>query len=730
MDELLAKPDVSLVDHLWAVMRLGDEIAHRLKLDERLRVKAILACALHDVGKATVDFQEYIRGKRGKAYPHPLASMPFVLVAESLLARRHRWQQHDLSATGAVLTHHSPLGPELYVGYSDAVPVLHPKLFDTLELVWELLRRIGIEGLPESGEFLKSVHFLLMEPPAAILDGRGAIPGKTLRGILQSLSPREFALVKAVLHLADWLASAKEHNSSILFLEGGRAKIESGIRKREKEGKFLLREFQCRAAASPADVIWLRAPTGTGKTEALLLWAGDTERLLYLLPTQATVNAMWKRLRRIYGDDSVALAHGKASYILRRESDEDPLDKRLFGSVFAKPVTVATLDQYLLAHLNGRHWEERRSLSRSATLLLDEIHAYEPYTLGLLVEALEREMPSRLALASATLPPALLDLFPKGELIEAENMLWRRTRHRLLFKDGLLQEGILEAIAYAREGKTVLIVANTISDAQSLYQSLKDEFDWERRHLLHARFTFRDRQVKEAQVENPLPGTIFIATQVVEVSLDISYDVLITEVAPIDALVQRMGRVNRHGEKLPAPVIVYHQWSEGAQRVYGKEILEWSLELLKGLSETPTDYELAEATNKLYEHVMASEGWKKEFEEGRQTLKEIQHILGCYTINLSDEEMRQRFTARRGHVSVEVLPYVFMHEAYELKECGEGWRLPELLVPVPVYWLRRSEFFTPIEDLHCIQTTLEYSAELGLIAPKKEQGALGYVLVD
>ncbi len=87
----------------------------------------------------------------------------------------------------------------------------------------------------------------------------------------------------------------------------------------------------------------------------------------------------------------VGLAHGRASYLLRQEADEDPLDARLFGSVFAKPVTVATLDQYLLAHLHGRHWEERRSLVRRATLVLDEIHAYEPYTLGLLLEALRRE---------------------------------------------------------------------------------------------------------------------------------------------------------------------------------------------------------------------------------------------------------------------------------------------------------------------------------------------------
>ena len=67
-------------------------------------------------------------------------------------------------------------------------------------------------------------------------------------------------------------------------------------------------------------------------------------------------------------------------------------------------MTIATLDQFLMAHLHGRHWEERQTLARPTTVILDEIHAYEPYTLGLLLEALRRERPARLALASATLP--------------------------------------------------------------------------------------------------------------------------------------------------------------------------------------------------------------------------------------------------------------------------------------------------------------------------------------
>jgi len=747
----LGKPDVPLVDHLRDVLLLGDHIARRLGLEKRLRMQALLACALHDIGKATRSFQEYMQAaraleeakargatdrdlqnlqssvnkKKKAAYPHALASLPLVLIAERHLAKENGWEPHRLSATGAVLTHHSPLGPELYQGYS--VPDLdHPALFQAIEAVWALLEQVGIGPLPPARQLLH--HPLIKLSPSAIL--RQTLPdldqgrSTSLLGLLQQQPVEEFAQVKTVLHLADWLASAKRQDVSVFFLSGGGRRIADYV------SPFRLRQFQRQAGETGDDVLWLRAPTGTGKTEALLLWAGDTERLLYLLPTQATVNAMWQRLKKVYGEEEVGLAHGRASYMLRQEADQDSLDARLFGSVFARPVTVATLDQYILAHLHGRHWEERRTLARQATIVVDEVHTYEPYTLGLLLAALEREQPARLAVASATLPTSLLQLFPKGKLIDAEPELWQRARHRLKLHDSPLDSCVDEVVAAARDGQRVLVVANTVRQAQELYRIIKSELGPSDVHLLHSRFTFRDRQRKERQAESPAPGTVFIATQVVEVSLDISYDVLFTEVAPMDALVQRMGRVNRRGDRPPAPVHLFCQPSEGAQHIYGRHVLERSLQLVRALPSIPTDAELVEATHQLYQWVTATVEWQKDLQAGRDTLREVQSVQGCYTIDLSDPEMRQRFTARRGHITVEVLPCIFRDEAYAFKDSGEGWRLPELLVPVPIYWFRQQpSAFTPLKDLGCYQTTLPYDPELGLCPPDGESEA-SFALLD
>ena len=726
MDELilLGKPDVPLLSHLKEVIEQGKILASYLGLSPALEKRALLACAFHDVGKATKSFQDYMRRKRGRSYPHALASFPFALAVELYTL------QASLLAAAAVLSHHSPLGPEVYRGYKDGKPpdyVGHKALASFLEEVTSLLREIIKENNFPNAQVLLDFFKKTGENPASLLEevfSWGA-EQKSLRGLLKELPSRDFADVKTVLQLADWVASSGKARAKDLFLHRGRNLMLAGIK------DIKLRSFQKKASEMKGEKLWLRAPTGTGKTEALLLWAGDTGRLLYLLPTQATANAMWKRLKKIYGEENVGLAHGRAGYILRKEQEEDPLDVRLWSSVFAKPVVVGTLDQYLMANLQGRHWEIRRSLARRATIVLDEIHSYDPYTLGLLQEALAQEPPARLAFASATLPEFLPELLGRGPLLEAEAPLWQRRRHELRLCVEPIDSALEEILLLAKEGKRVLVIANTVRKAQEIYQALQEHGDCQA-HILHSRFAFRDRWKKEEQVGETPRGTILVATQIVEVSLDISYDVLFTEVAPIDALVQRLGRVNRRGitsEGIiapPAPVFIFLDWDKGSERIYGREMLTWSKDILDDISQHPTDGEWVKATNKLYEIQISSPSYQEDLWEGQQTLREVQRILGCYTIDLSDEEMQKKFTTRKGQLSVEVLPQALKDEAFALKERGELWRLVELLVPVPVYWLPAfSHWFSPLSDLGIFLTDLPYSEEMGLMPPGEGEAPSG-----
>jgi len=723
---LLAKPDETLLEHLKKVVEEGRKIAHFLGLSPEMREKALLACLFHDLGKATESFQAKMRGERGRAYPHPLASLPFIIVTGNLS------DPLSLAAAAAVLTHHSPLNKDLYREFKDksADYVSEETLKDLLQGLSDLLDKYELGDHFPLYESLKLIR-LYNKRPALLLEQNLRWEGetKTLRLIFKELPSQEYAAIKTVLMLADWLISSRKFSAEDLFLFEGENKLKAYL----SQKNLTLREFQHKMSQLTEKRVWLRAPTGTGKTEALLLWANDAERIIYLLPTQATANAMWKRLRAIYGEDKVGLAHGRAGYILRKEIEEEPLDFKLWASVFAKPVVVATVDQYLLAHLQGRHWEIRRTLAKNSALIMGEIHSYDPYTLGLLKAALEKEPPYKLALASATLPEFLISLLGEGPLVEAEKNLWKRKRHKIILHSDYLDHYISQIIEEARKGHKVLVIVNTVAKAQEIYQLLygllKNKIsylDESLLQLLHARFAFKDRWRKEEKLQNPPPATILISTQIVEVSLDISFDVLFTEIAPIDALVQRLGRVNRRGDNPPAPVHVFLEWYPGSEKIYGKNILEISTEILRDIQSEPSDGEWVQATNELYRKLVFSPAYQKDLQEGEKTLKEIQHILGCYTIDLSDEELQKKFTTRKGQLSVEVLPYIFKDQVYTLKEQGELWRLVEFLVPVPLWWLGTyPQWFSKDEDLAVYWTDLHYDEKVGLRLPGEEESPSG-----
>ena len=727
---LLAKPDVLLLDHLQEVAAEGDGIARTLALDPELRARALLACALHDLGKATTAFQDYIRGQAARAFPHALAALPFVLVAERALPGPPESGLPALEATAAVIAHHSPLHPRLYLTV-EGNPPWEPGLEALLDALRQLLAGFGIEGLPDGASWAARAWALLARAsgPALLLAQELAHEGgrASLRGLLQQQDPRRFAAVMTVLHLADWRVSAfAERRRPFVLGADGRARVEAWL-----AGLPTLRCFQ-REAASAHDVpvLHLRAPTGTGKTEALLAYARDSRRILYLLPTQATANAMFARLRSMFGRDRVGLVHGRASWLLRREVEEERpeeakdevRDRLLFARVFAAPITVATLDQYLMGYLRGRHWEERTTLARAAAVLVDEIHAYEPYTLGLLLRAVADDPPRRLAFASATLPDPLLHHLPRGRLLEAEEPFWRRTRHHIGLHDAsLVEEGAALAAELCRQGRSVLAVANTVAGARDLYRKLR-ALGLEDVHLLHARFVLRDRLQREKRVRQVRPGRCLVATQIVEVSLDISYDVLLTEIAPPDALVQRMGRVNRQGHSPPAPVHLFLRTDSAVAKVYRREVLDMSAGLLRDLPPHPTDRELVALTCRFYEVLTTRADWQRELEEGRRTPGEIAHILGCFTIDLTDEELRARFATRRGLLSVDVLPACFADEARTWVEAGARWRLVELLVPVPLgWWHAWPERFQRDSGLDVVVTDLRYDPDLGLL-PASEAG--------
>lgn len=349
---------------------------------------------------------------------------------------------------------------------------------------------------------------------------------------------------------------------------------------------------------------------------ARLLAAGQADAIVFALPTQATANAMFARLERVAprlfpGGANLLLAHGKAGYnrnfkALKRarrptaQGCEEALaqcvawlgasrKRALLGQI-----GVCTIDQVLLSVLPVRHQFVRAFGVRKAVLILDEIHAYDAYMYGLLHRALEGQSRADgcAVLLSATLPAhqkaALCKAWnPKAKLPEANPypLVTHIADHRVSlyeldqaelppsrsvalatwYSPDLLPDDIrCEAIiAAAQAGALVGVVCNLVKDAQQLAERLRQQLDGLGSRipvdLFHARFCFADRMAREEEVIAHYGkkaargmGRILVATQVIEQSLDLDFDWLITQLCPVDLLFQRLGRLHRHSRHRPA----------------------------------------------------------------------------------------------------------------------------------------------------------------------------------
>ncbi|HWV16182.1 MAG TPA: CRISPR-associated helicase Cas3' [Cellvibrio sp.] len=362
--------------------------------------------------------------------------------------------------------------------------------------------------------------------------------------------------------------------------------------------------------------------TGAGKTEAAmvlvhrLMAAGLANGLYVGLPTMATANAMYKRMAESYRGlyvgqqlPSLVLAHG-ASQLSQSFSDSVVLSKQLddknyepnelSASAYCNywladsrkkallaDVGVGTIDQALLGVLPARHQSLRLLGLTNKVLLVDEVHAFDPYMRSLLAALLQAHAAQggSVILLSATLPYSfrceLSNAFARGcalpaptlhetakypwvTQLNAENFLeapiaTRKSVERRVVVQRLGNE--TEAFSLIKQtveqGQCVCWIRNTVNDARNAYQQLQNQIwvDSENLTLFHSRYTMIDRQSLEADVLQRFgktsqsaerTGQILIATQVVEQSLDLDFDVMISDLAPVDLLIQRAGRLQRH----------------------------------------------------------------------------------------------------------------------------------------------------------------------------------------
>ena len=343
---------------------------------------------------------------------------------------------------------------------------------------------------------------------------------------------------------------------------------------------------------------FLIAPTGSGKTEASLLWADNNQndnfskRIFYLLPYTASINAMYDRLTTLLGNEElVGLSHGKASYFIYKSlSESNKNDVKQIQNLTKKiyrPYKIITPFQIIKYLFSVKGFEMGLSELANGLIIIDEVHAYDARTTCLLLETckfLKEKLWCDIFIMSATLPTFLKNLFSEELFIDNIIQLDSKeldtfTRHEVNVIDGFIEDYFDEILNDINMGKKVLIVCNTVDKSQTVFKWFKNNCI-NNSALLHGKFILKDREKIERKLANL---NLLVGTQAIEVSLDIDYDVLYTEPAPFDALIQRFGRVNRRGwsEDIIKPVNVFTCGSENDKFIYNQDIVYKTINHLK-----------------------------------------------------------------------------------------------------------------------------------------------------
>jgi len=353
-----------------------------------------------------------------------------------------------------------------------------------------------------------------------------------------------------------------------------------------------------RAAAAAGHHLVLVAPTGTGKTEAGLAWASGQAasmpglpRMAWILPYRASIDAAADRFARHLdprpgsSKANIGVLHGTTAATLLAQAAQD--DRALGAAdarkararagamrLFKQRVRIATPHQLLRAAIAGPRYAGVLLEQANCLMVLDELHAYDPATFGRICAAMRlwESLGSRVAVLSATLAPPMIELI--ADSLDQAVTVHRApsgtapVRHRLALDEQPITAGSsLDRIRqWLADGRSVLAVTNTVSAAQQLYRALAAATgaDPDAALLLHSRFRHQDRARIERLIRDRHPernasdparrtGGLVVATQALEVSLCLDFDRGVTQLAPVEAIAQRAGRVNRRGRHPEGP---------------------------------------------------------------------------------------------------------------------------------------------------------------------------------
>lgn len=427
------------------------------------------------------------------------------------------------------------------------------------------------------------------------------------------LVTREFEhLFAGVAQAADWMGSDATRFYYTSGLDDGRAQDAARIAQtlltdtaftgwQHRVGDILdgnaPRPTQAAAETVPLDrLAFIEDETGSGKTEAALIWArrladkGEIDGIAFCVPTRSAAVELHARISEIAGRVWPATKGRVVRAVpgLIETDYTDPFDLRgptwaaAPKRTFAAPVVVGTIDQAMLSHMRARHaWLRAALLSRSV-LIIDEVHASDAYMGQIVTSLVERHirLGSYVLCLSATLgetlrarlqgrrPRTLVEAlrvpYPAITTGTTTNTVKAGGEREVAIHMVGLPDAEAQALEAAQAGAAVLWVRSTVGDAVADYQRFSQAGVEALLH--HGRWADHDRRVLDQRVLSVIGkngqrrGCIIVGTQTLEQSLDIDADLLVTDACPADVLLQRMGRCHRHQRPRPPGYEAPHVW--------------------------------------------------------------------------------------------------------------------------------------------------------------------------
>lgn len=574
------KPEwTTLLDHLSHVKLAIEKMAAHTGFDIGI---AGTAAILHDIGKVHPVFQQRLQGeKSSRTFRHELASLFFLPLADGAI-------QEPLIEM--IVAHHKSIyGDRKLKGILDLenneADVFSFHLGD-----WELWSPVAMDILSCLGMPVRSICRREAE------DAYYAAVDYCYKKRKES----GYSAWRGLLMGADHLASAMADET-----ERGLQKMYQQPKLHFFDRQHPLYPLSCYPADSPKPHTMVVASTGAGKTDYLLRRCRS--RVFYTLPFQASINAMYFRLSRDLQKDNpdldIRVLHAASALI---EKDDDNREEIILQKHPGSAIKVLTPFQLAGMLLGSKGFEAMMVDIRGCDVILDEVHTYSTVSQAIVLKliALLKTLGCRLHIGTATMPSVLynriLGILGKECVLETKlsaTELCAFNRHWIYKQsDWASVEPIVQKAV--EEGKKILLVCNRVADAQQLYQQLAGAYPEVDKLLLHSRMKRKDRRQRELLLMgldsegNPthrfntaVDACIVVSTQVVEVSLDISFDLMITACAPLDALIQRFGRVNRKRSSATAglykPIYVLAPPADDkTAKPYDLAILQRSFEML------------------------------------------------------------------------------------------------------------------------------------------------------